>query len=411
MSAKRSKVVLPRGRAKALRSRQRLKMAGSVHAFVRGSTARFYEWLGSSAVDEIPKGPSVWICGDCHVGNLGPVADAKGHVEIEIRDLDQTVIGNPAHDLIRLGLSLATSIRSSDLPGVTTARMLEAMVQGYEQCFAGSRRNVAIARPKCMRVVMRRALSRTWKHLAKERIGGVSPTIPRSNAFWPLSRREFAAVQALFKIHAVRRMVTGLKSRADGAAVEFLDAAYWSKGCSSLGRLRIAVLLRVDGAKHSEDGLCLVDIKEAVRAVAPRSLNVRLIRNNSRRVVDGALHLSPYLGNRMLPARLLGRSVFLRELRPQDLKVELDRVTPAQAIESARYLAHVVGEAHAKQIDAPMRLAWYRQLRRNRLKAVNAPSWLWSSVVALLIRHEAAYLEHCRQYAVRPAKEGLKNWS
>jgi uncharacterized protein (DUF2252 family) len=34
------------------------------------------------------------------------VAEAKGRIEIEIRDLDQTVIGNPAHDLIRLGLSL-----------------------------------------------------------------------------------------------------------------------------------------------------------------------------------------------------------------------------------------------------------------------------------------------------------------
>jgi hypothetical protein len=33
-------------------------------------------------------------------GNLGPVADARGHVKIVIRDLDQTVIGNPAHDLI-----------------------------------------------------------------------------------------------------------------------------------------------------------------------------------------------------------------------------------------------------------------------------------------------------------------------
>ena len=55
------------------------------------------------------------------MGNLGPVADAKGRVQIAIRDLDQTVIGNPAHDLIRLGLSLATAIRSSDLPGVTTS--------------------------------------------------------------------------------------------------------------------------------------------------------------------------------------------------------------------------------------------------------------------------------------------------
>ena len=50
---------------------------------------------------------------------------------IQIRDLDQTVIGNPAHDLIRLGLSLATAARGSDLPGVTTARMLEQMMEGY----------------------------------------------------------------------------------------------------------------------------------------------------------------------------------------------------------------------------------------------------------------------------------------
>ncbi len=61
----------------------------------------------------------------------GPIANAEGRIEIQIRDLDQTVIGNPAHDLIRLGLSLATAARGSDLPGVTTARMLEQMVEGY----------------------------------------------------------------------------------------------------------------------------------------------------------------------------------------------------------------------------------------------------------------------------------------
>ena len=33
--------------------------------------------------------------------------------------------------LIRLGLSLATAARGSDLPGVTTVGMLEQMVEGY----------------------------------------------------------------------------------------------------------------------------------------------------------------------------------------------------------------------------------------------------------------------------------------
>src|SRR6201985_1324748 len=59
----------------------------------------------------------------------------RGRVFIQIRDLDQTVIGNPAHDLIRLGLSLASAARGSDLPGVTTAHMLEQMMEGYEDAF------------------------------------------------------------------------------------------------------------------------------------------------------------------------------------------------------------------------------------------------------------------------------------
>ena len=101
-------------------------MASCAHAYVRGNTLRFYEWLQSKDVQaSIPLGPDIWICGDCHTGNLDPVADVEGRIDIQIRDLDQTVIGNPAHDLLRLGLSLAMAARSSDLPGVTTALMLE----------------------------------------------------------------------------------------------------------------------------------------------------------------------------------------------------------------------------------------------------------------------------------------------
>lgn len=61
------------------------------------------------------------------------MANGNGKVNIQIRDLDQTVMGNPAHDLIRLALSLATGAPSSDLPGVITAEMLEQLMVGYEQ--------------------------------------------------------------------------------------------------------------------------------------------------------------------------------------------------------------------------------------------------------------------------------------
>ena len=128
----------PQQRQKTLIEARNLKMARSAHAYVRGSTVKFYEWLGSSRRCQFPDGPGVWICGDCHVGNLGPIADAKGRVLIQIRDLDQTVIGNPAHDLIRLGLSLASASRGSDLPGVTTAKILEELISGYRSALSGN---------------------------------------------------------------------------------------------------------------------------------------------------------------------------------------------------------------------------------------------------------------------------------
>src|SRR6202041_2819589 len=157
-----------------------LKMARSAHAYVRGSTVKFYDWLENSRPGELPGGPPVWICGDCHIGNLGPLADAKGHVLIQIRDLDQTVIGNPAHDLIRLGLSLASAARGSDLPGVTTARILEQLVAGYGAPLAGDfdGKKDKSSRPDSIQKLLEHSVRRRWRHLAEERLDTVEPVIP-----------------------------------------------------------------------------------------------------------------------------------------------------------------------------------------------------------------------------------------
>jgi uncharacterized protein (DUF2252 family) len=51
-------------RQAVLSERRHLKMAGSAHAYVRGNTLKFYEWLKASASGVVPEGPPVWICGD-----------------------------------------------------------------------------------------------------------------------------------------------------------------------------------------------------------------------------------------------------------------------------------------------------------------------------------------------------------
>jgi uncharacterized protein (DUF2252 family) len=125
--------------------------------------------------------------------------------------------------------------------------------------------------------------------------------------------------------------------------------------------------------------------------------------NNAERVIAGASSLSPFLGERMIAGHLLGRSVFVRELLPQDLKIEIEHLSRVEAMEVAEFLALVVGRGHARQVSAASRKLWITELQRNRSKSLDAPSWLWNSVVELVSAHEAAYLQHCRQYALSEA--------
>ncbi|MBB3876591.1 uncharacterized protein (DUF2252 family) [Sphingomonas aquatilis] len=102
----------------------------------------------------------------------------------------------------------------------------------------------------------------------------------------------------------------------------------------------------------------------------------------------------------MMPVRMLDRSLFIRELTPHDLKLEVEQFSRGEAIRAARHLAFVVGTAHARQMDSAARADWIDQLESGRHGQLDAPSWLWESVVSLSGSHESGYLDHCRRYAL-----------
>jgi uncharacterized protein (DUF2252 family) len=392
-------VVVPEKRQTALQARRRLKMAESAHAYVRGNTVQFYAWLQNRSVRaSIPAGPDIWICGDCHTGNIGPVADIEGKIDVQIRDLDQTVIGNPAHDLLRLGLSLAMAARSSDLPGVTTALMLEELIVGYISGLSGRYAQVDAKNLEPIKRVMRQANQRRWRHLADERIEGVEPKIPLGPKFWSLTREETRQLEELIASEDLHALVRRTDQNTRDDEIRLVDAAYWMKGCSSLGRLRYAVLIGL--GKKKGQHFRLLDVKEATDAAGPYAKNAAMPPNNAERVVAGATALSPFLGERMVAAHIVKKPVVVRELRPQDLKFELQRLQQAEAIAIARLMAGVVGRAHGRQLPSHERRAWARDLKQRHSKGLDAPRWLWSGVLDLAALHEAAYLEHCRQYAL-----------
>ncbi len=394
----------PDKRTGILSAKRELKMARSAHAFVRGSTEQFYAWITGPKATMLPQGPSAWICGDCHIGNLGPIGHTEGRAVVEMRDLDQTVIGNPAHDLLRLALSLAMAARSSDLPGVTTARITEDLVAGYERAFEGEVPSEEIADlPEPIGLIMKRAVKRTWKRLFDERLGGDERTIPLGRRFWRLAADERAAVKQLVDLEPIRKLVAQLEERDEQTRISFVDAAFWVKGCSSLGLWRAAVLIELrDESRKAKRraSLALLDVKQAVEARAPWAPGADSSMPAGLRVLEGARHLAPALGERMLAAQVLGRSVYVRELLPQDLKVELDRIERDDARAVAFYLGMVVGRAHRRQLDRDAIRSWTAELAAHRTKALDAPSWLWQALIKLVALHEHAYLEHCRRYAL-----------
>jgi uncharacterized protein (DUF2252 family) len=74
----------------------------------------------------------------------------------------------------------------------------------------------------------------------------------------------------------------------------------------------------------------------------------------------------------------------------------------AMSCHGYRLVAMVVGKAHAPQMSSATRTQWRDGLGHNRSANLDAPNWLWSSIVELVASHEVASLEHCRRYAVDP---------
>jgi uncharacterized protein (DUF2252 family) len=197
-------------------------------------------------------------------------------------------------------------------------KMMEQMIDGYEQALRTPKADTKTQGDglEPIRAVLDQSRRRRWHHLAEERIEDVKPKIPLGRRFWTLTQEKRLAIEGLYRDRAVVSKILEFKGRKAGTKIAVVDAAYWMKGCSSLGRLRYAVLLGI--GKKSDRSYCLIDLKEATSAAAPKGK--MSVKNDAQRVVTGATELSPNLGQCMLPVNLLHKDLVMRELMPQDLK-------------------------------------------------------------------------------------------
>jgi uncharacterized protein (DUF2252 family) len=93
--------------------------------------------------------------------------------------------------------------------------------------------------------------------------------------------------------------------------------------------------------------------------------------------------------------RLMDKAVFVRELLPQDLKIEIEQLTRDEAMKVAHFLSAVVGKAHSRFQNQK---AMAKGTSAKSVNVLRRADVAVDDIVELLANHERAYLEHCRKY-------------
>jgi hypothetical protein len=112
------------------------------------------------------------------------------------------ILIRPSSGILRMtssGWSLASAARGSDLPGLTTVRMLERILSDYHGAFAHDfDEDRDLKEPEPVRSVAKKAAAASWKSLAAEDLEGTSPTLPIG--IWPSPCRRGAISKGSWRI-------------------------------------------------------------------------------------------------------------------------------------------------------------------------------------------------------------------
>jgi uncharacterized protein (DUF2252 family) len=350
------KTQLERDRARTkdfpqLLARKIARMRASALGFLRGSAPLFYDLL--KARPELADGPAGegWLCGDLHVENFGAYRPDEERVVFDVNDFDDAMQAPWRLDVVRLATSLILLARSRGQDGAQALALAEKLAAAH-----------SIPRvpppPEAVQKLIDRAKKRTRKQLldARTEIAAGKRRFVRGPRYESLSSALAKEAQAAFAAYA-----------GTDESCAICDVAFRIAGTGSLGGLRIAVLTSGRGGK---DGHWIFDMKEEAE--------------NAQRVVDAmkaCLDQPPRMAG---TTRLGKRSMLVRRLAPQEDKLDLLRVDPAELESLAAFLGAKAGAAHRR--GGGHAVQW---------KAGDV-SRLVASASELAGIHESCYLAFCR---------------
>jgi len=324
------------------------RMAATPFDFLRGSAPLFYAALRRApGLAAGPEGNG-WLTGDLHLENFGvyrpqSLADEAraDAVVFDVNDFDDAFVGPQRLDVLRLLTSTILTARSWGLPALGIRAAAEALLDGV---LAGRATGVAGRAPEAVRALLQRAAGRTRKQLldARTEITPHGRRFVRGARYRSLGtslKREAAAAFAAY-VEALPASVRGHHPEA----WKVLDVAFRIAGTGSLGVLRIAVLV---AGKGGEDGGWIFDMKEEDEPSgwAFATGNAGPGAGRVLKALRKCLASPPRMAGTAEVAR---KSLLVRRLMPQEDRLSLDRLDPAQREPVLHYLGGLTGALHRR---------------------------------------------------------------
>jgi uncharacterized protein (DUF2252 family) len=333
--------------------------------FFRGCCSLFY--LRAAKLDP-PDLPSIWICGDVHLGNFGIYKSQDQKRRFDLNDFDEACVAPALYDLWRLIAALMTTSASPEIGRELAHRALD----GYARAIKGRSRAAFDAKDKA------KPLPQLFKLSAE-----------RKREPWLDERTIVKGATRKFKVDGVKSLAC---TRSEKAALfelahqlgkqfhaptffEPQDAARRISGLGSLGVPRF--ILAVAGEGKSDD-VRLLDVK-AARPPAPAiglALPVVANANHAWRTLEAQRHLLALPSWPIAAVDVLGDHFTVREIQPCAIRLD-----PAFQYPSA--LGTLLGEALARaHLRSARRQGTTHSASLKKKKACDKAAWAAAETLA-----------------------------
>lgn len=320
------------------------KLGQDPFTFLRGTNHRYHQLLAERV--DAASSPRGWICGDLHLENFGSYRADDGLPHFDINDFDEACLAPLAWDVVRL----LTSLRLAGAQAGLAPADLDALCQqaagiySHELAKAHPRWLAAETASSPVSELLLKLRARTSRRVLalRTRLHKGQRLLRRDAAnLLPADDAQRDLVACVLAKRALRESSLG--------PVTLVDVARRLAGTGSLGQARFLALVQREGASGPDQGMHLLDVKQA----APCSLPVprpSLWASEASRIASLQALLQAAPVGWLTAVGGARRSWVVRRLQASD-----SRLPPGVIRQGAKAYSHVVADL--------MRLAAWAHLR------------------------------------------------